>query len=164
MTCPEVNDTQVQARHMHVHAAWSSCSIQAASCPRPHDCIFLLELFWLLLLWLSQTMPGRHPDVWYQLLLACAATTQCQAARDNQLPTIMQRLQDSGHGTTAFDLARGICDAQKRVAEAQAALRKANTSLLGAQNEVQEQLEADGHPVAYDLLCYLNEKRHHSEN
>jgi hypothetical protein len=102
--------------------------------------------------------------VWYQLLLACAATTQCQTAIDDQLPGIVQQLQDSGHGTEVFELARDICNAQKREAEAQVALSKAKQGVLGTQNKVQEQLAADHQPIAHDsdLLRYLRQGLHSS--
>jgi hypothetical protein len=102
--------------------------------------------------------------VWYQLLLACAATTQCQTALDDQLPSIVQQLQDSGHGMKVFELARDVCNAQKCEAEAQVALSKAKQGMLGAQNKLQEELAADHQPIAYDsdLLRYLRQGLHSS--
>ena len=95
---------------------------------------------------LLQATRGRHPDVWYQLLLASAATAECQAPLDWQLPGIVQELQDSGHGSTAFELARAVSRARARVAEATAVLAKAERDEGQAHAWLEEQLAADGHP------------------
>jgi hypothetical protein len=88
--------------------------------------------------------------------------TVCQDTLDDQLPSILQQLQDSGHGTTAFHLAREICNADKREAEAQRALRKAREGVRGAKMELQKQLGADLQSSAHDLIRHLRPERHHS--
>jgi hypothetical protein len=80
-----------------------------------------------------QTTSSPRPDVWYQLLLECGQTLLCQAAIKQQLPGIMQQLQDSGHGTTAFELACRVGSARVRkaavMAECEAAISQAEKQL-----------------------------------
>lgn len=95
---------------------------------------------------LSQPTRGSRSDVWYQLLLACVSTADCQASLDKQLPGIIQQLQDSGHGTAAFELALGLGKAQTRIAEAHLALAVARASEDEARAQLQEMLAADGQP------------------
>jgi hypothetical protein len=86
--------------------------------------------------------------VWYQLLLACAATAECQATLDEQLPGIVQQLQDSGYGTTALELAREVARARAREAEAEAALQEAKAGVDTAKAQLVQQLTTDRGPGA----------------
>jgi hypothetical protein len=70
-----------------------------------------------------QATKGRSPDVWYQLLLACASTAECPATLDQQLPGIVQQLQDSGHGISALELAREVARTRAHEADIEAALK-----------------------------------------
>ncbi len=81
--------------------------------------------------------------MWYKLLLACAATTECQTALEEQLPGILQQLQDSGHGTTAFELTRELCRARTCQAKAEAALLKAKANVAKVEAQLQLQKIAD---------------------
>lgn len=81
--------------------------------------------------------------MWYQLLLACAAGPACQAVLVEQLPGILQQLQDSRHGTTGFEVAREVGRASARAAEAEAALYRANASVAQAKQQLQKQLATD---------------------
>ena len=81
--------------------------------------------------------------MWYQLLLASAATTECQATLDEQLPAIMQQLQDSAHDTTAFERAREVSRARAREAEIAAALEEAKAGVAAAKAQLLEQMETD---------------------
>ena len=90
-----------------------------------------------------QATPGRKPDVWYQLLLLCAAIAECQATLDEELSGIMQQLQDSGHGTTAWEHARGVARARAYEAEIEAALKEAKAGVASARAQLLQQLTTD---------------------
>jgi hypothetical protein len=78
--------------------------------------------------------------VWYQLLLACASTAECQAALDAQLPSVVQQLQDSGHCASVLELARGVGGARVHEAEAKAALTEAEAGVTAAKAQLLQQL------------------------
>lgn len=87
-----------------------------------------------------QTTSSPHPDVWYQLLLECGRTLLCQAPINEQLPGILQQLQDSGHGTTAFELARLVGSARVREA---AVVAECKAAISQAEQQLQEYLDAN---------------------
>jgi hypothetical protein len=101
---------------------------------------------------LLQATCVSDPDVWYQLLLACVPAPQCQTLLNQQLPRIIQQLQDSDYGTTTFELAREVARAlarRKKVqAEVDAAMLRENTAVAQAQQQLQEQLKATGVPCS----------------
>jgi copper(I)-binding protein len=100
--------------------------------------------------------------VWYKLLLACASSAECQATLDEQLPGIVQQLQDSGHGTAALELAREVararvCEADQDAAvqvavaavnEAKAVLNVAKADVAAAQVLLQQQMDTDRQRMA----------------
>jgi hypothetical protein len=97
---------------------------------------------------LLQAARGRKPSVWYQLLLACASTEECQATLDEQLPGIVQQLQDSGYGTAAFKLAREVARAIAHQTEIAAALVQADAGVAAAKMQLDEQMETDRNRLA----------------
>jgi hypothetical protein len=62
---------------------------------------------------------------------------------DRQLPGIAQQLQDSGHGTTAWELALGLGMAKAREAEVAAALKEAQAGVDTARDQLLQQLTSD---------------------
>lgn len=116
---------------------------------------------WTVTMWCSfacclQVSRGCQPDVWYQLLLACAATAECRATLDAQLPGIVQQLQDSGHvyGTTALELAREVGRARAHEAEVEAALKEAKERAATARAKLLQQLTTEHRRFASVVMAW----------
>jgi hypothetical protein len=101
-----------------------------------------------------QVSRGCRPDVWYQLLLACAATAECQATLEEQLPGIVQQLQDSGYGTTALELAREVCRARAHEAQVEAALKEAKERATTARAQLLQQLTTEHRRFASVVMAW----------